>query len=83
MDLAVMRGRPFRPATLSSLLSLVCDVPECKGAIGLYRRSEDGAMPNRAEHKAKNRGCSLGDCFDGVKRPSPKPIEPEEESIGE
>jgi hypothetical protein len=57
--------------------------PECKGAIGLYRRSEDGAMPNRAEHKARNHGCSLGDCFDGVKRPSPKPIEPEEESVGE
>jgi hypothetical protein len=57
--------------------------PECKGAIGLYRRSEDGTMPNRAEHKAKNHGCSLGDCFDGLKRPALKPIEPEEDSVGE
>jgi hypothetical protein len=57
--------------------------PECKGAIGLYRKSEDGAVPNRAEHKAKNPGCSLGDSFDGVKRPASKQIEPEEESIGE
>ena len=57
--------------------------PECKGAIGLYRKSEDGARPNRGEHKARNRGCSLDDAFDGVKRPSPKQIEPEEESIGE
>jgi len=42
--------------------------PECKGAIGLFRRSEDGSMPNRGKHKAKNRGCSLGDCFDGVQK---------------
>jgi len=25
--------------------------PECKGAIGLYRKSEDGVRPNRGEHK--------------------------------
>lgn len=57
--------------------------PECKGAVTLFRRSEDNAMPNRGEHKVKNRGCSLGDCFDGVKRLALKPIEPDEESIGE
>jgi len=55
--------------------------PECKGAIGLYRRSEDGAMPNRGEHKARNRGCSLGDCFDGIRRMAANPIEPNEESM--
>ena len=55
--------------------------PECKGAIGLYRRSEDGSMPNRGEHKARNRGCSLGDCFDGVRRMAVNPIEPNEEAV--
>jgi hypothetical protein len=57
--------------------------PECKGAVGLRRKSTDDATPNRGEHKVKNRGCSLGDCFDGVKRLALKPIEPEEESISE
>ena len=55
--------------------------PECKGAIGLYRKSEDGSMPNRGKHKAKNRGCSLGDCFDGVHRMAVNPIEPNEEAV--
>lgn len=55
--------------------------PECEGAIGLYRRSEDGAMPNRGEHKARNRGCSLGDCFDGIHRMAVNPIEPDEQSV--
>lgn len=57
--------------------------PECKGMIALRRKTEDGAMPNRGEHRAKNRGCSLGDCFDGEKRLAANPIEPDEESIGE
>ncbi len=57
--------------------------PECKGIIALRRKTEDGTQPNRAEHRAKNRGCSLGDCFDGVKRLASNPIEPNEESIGE
>lgn len=55
--------------------------PECKGAIGLFRRSEDGAMPNRGEHKKRNPGCSLGNCFDGVRKLAANPIEPNEESI--
>lgn len=55
--------------------------PECKGAIGLFRRSEDGAKPNRGEHKKKNPGCSLGDCFDGAPRMAANPIEPNQESI--
>ncbi len=57
--------------------------PECKGAVGLHRKSEDDTKPNRGVHKVKNRGCSLGDCFDGVKRLALKPIEPDEESISE
>ncbi len=55
--------------------------PECKGAIGLFRRTEDETTVNRAEHKRKNPGCSLGNCFDGVKRLAANPIEPEEESV--
>lgn len=55
--------------------------PECKGAVALFRRSEDGATPNRAEHKAKNRGCSLGVCFDGVHKLAANPIEPNEVSV--
>jgi hypothetical protein len=55
--------------------------PECKGAIGLFRRSEDGAKPNRGEHKRRNPGCSLGDCFDKVRRNAVNPIEPDEESV--
>src|ERR1035441_5087965 len=54
--------------------------PECKGAIGLFKRSENGAMPDRGEHKVRNRGCSLGDCFDGVHQMKANPIEPNEES---
>lgn len=55
--------------------------PECKGSIGLFRASADGAMPNRGEHKVRNHGCSLGDCFDGVRRLAVKPIEPDEGSV--
>jgi hypothetical protein len=40
--------------------------PECKGAIGLFRRSADDAKPNRAEHK---------------KKLAANPIEPNEESV--
>ncbi len=54
--------------------------PECKGAVGLFRSTENGAMPNRAEHKKRNKGCSLGDCFTGVKQPADVTIEPDQES---
>ena len=57
--------------------------PECKGMIALRRKTEDGAMPNRGEHRAKNRGCSLDGSFDGVKRLASNPIEPDEQSIGD
>jgi hypothetical protein len=55
--------------------------PECKGAIGLFRRSQDGAIPDRGEHKKRNPGCSLGVCFDGVRRMAVNPIEHNEESV--
>jgi uncharacterized protein with PIN domain len=55
--------------------------PECKGAIGLFRRSEDDATANRAEHKKRNPGCSLGEHFDGTHRLADNPIEPNEESV--
>lgn len=55
--------------------------PECKGAIGLFRRSQDGAMPNRGEHKVRNPGCSLGDCFNGIRQLAVNPIEPDERSV--
>src|SRR5450755_4215237 len=55
--------------------------PECKGAIGLFRGSQNGAMPDRGEHRVRNRGCSLGDCFGGAHRMAVNPIEPNEESV--
>jgi hypothetical protein len=54
--------------------------PECKGAIGLYAASENKRMPERGEHKVRNYGCSLGDCFDGTPRLATLAIEPELES---
>jgi hypothetical protein len=57
--------------------------PECKGAVGLFRASSNEALPDRAEHKKRNPGCSLGDCFDGIKRQATSPIEPDEKSINE
>jgi hypothetical protein len=55
--------------------------PECKGAIGLFRKSDDGAMPDRGEHRKRNPGCSLGDCFNGVRQPAQNQIEPNEASV--
>jgi len=57
--------------------------PECKGAVGLFRASTSKATPDRAEHKKKNPGCSLGDCFNGIKRLAVSPIEPNEKSVNE
>ena len=54
--------------------------PECKGAVGLYAASLNKRMPDRGEHKVRNPGCSLGDCFDGNPRMASLPIEPEESS---
>jgi hypothetical protein len=40
--------------------------PECYGAVRLHRAAEDGSSPMHAEHRKRNRGCSVGDCFDGT-----------------
>jgi hypothetical protein len=57
--------------------------PECKGAVRLFRKSSEDATLDRAEHKTKNPGCSLCDCFTGTKRLAVNPIEPGEPSINE
>jgi hypothetical protein len=31
-------------------------------------------MAAHGEHFRRNKGCSLGDCFDGVKRMHPSPL---------
>jgi len=57
--------------------------PECKGGIRLFAGSENGRMPERGEHKDRNPGCSLGDCFDGNRHLATLPIEPEQDSYVE
>jgi hypothetical protein len=57
--------------------------PECKGAVGLFSSSANGKMPERAEHKSRNPGCTLGDCFDGLKRMASLPIEEDQESYAD
>jgi hypothetical protein len=48
--------------------------PECLGKLRLYPASLEKDTPGYARHLSKNTGCSLGDCFDGQKRPHPKPV---------
>ena len=55
--------------------------PECKGAVGLFCASDNGRMPNRAEHRKRNRGCSLGDCFEGTHQLATNPIDENEKSL--
>ena len=57
--------------------------PACKGAIGLYSGSDNGRMPERGEHRVRNQGCPLGDCYDGNFRIASLPIEPEQESYSD
>jgi hypothetical protein len=40
--------------------------PECEGAVRLHQASSDGKMAAHAEHWKINRGCSLGDEYEGV-----------------
>jgi hypothetical protein len=42
--------------------------PECFGKVKLMSVSENPPMAAHGEHFQRNKGCSLGDCFDGVKR---------------
>lgn len=73
------RNRKFdwQPISVSAALRLRDDVfrcPECFGRVTLMSASEKPPMEAHGEHRARNRGCSLGDCFDGVKRPHPNPV---------
>jgi hypothetical protein len=49
--------------------------PECFGRVRLHQASIDSEIEAHAVHFARNKGCSLGDCFDGTKRPHPKAIQ--------
>jgi hypothetical protein len=49
--------------------------PECEGAVRLHRTSDDGTVPAHAEHRKRNPGCSLGDCFDGKPKKADKRID--------
>jgi hypothetical protein len=48
--------------------------PECLGKVRLHAASAEKEHPAYGKHLGKNAGCSLGDCFDGVKRPHIKAI---------
>jgi hypothetical protein len=48
--------------------------PECLGRVRLRAASAEKETIDRGEHFSKNQGCSLGDCFNGEKRPHPKPL---------
>jgi hypothetical protein len=47
--------------------------PECHGQVRLHEASIDG-MVVHFEHYERNRGCSLGDCFDGNPKMHPWPL---------
>jgi hypothetical protein len=49
--------------------------PECLGRVRLRQAAAEPGSEAYADHYAKNKGCSLGDCFDGTKKPHPKPIQ--------
>ncbi len=48
--------------------------PECHGEVRAHNASASG-MAAHFEHYVGHAGCSLGNSFDGTKRPHPKPIE--------
>jgi hypothetical protein len=48
--------------------------PECFGRVRLMSASENPPMAAHGEHFRRNKGCSLGDCFDGEKRIHPSPL---------
>lgn len=41
---------------------------ECHGRVKLMCAGPNGVPQAHPEHYARNRGCSLGDCFDGTAR---------------
>lgn len=48
--------------------------PECFGRVRLMSASSNPPMAAHGEHFRRNKGCSLGDCFDGVKRIHTSPL---------
>jgi hypothetical protein len=48
--------------------------PECLGKVKLMSPSENPSMAAHGEHFQRNKGCSLGDCFDGVARIHSSPL---------
>lgn len=48
---------------------------ECKGPIRLHKQGRNGSTRPHAEHRERFSGCSLGDCFDGNRRPNPNPVQ--------
>lgn len=47
---------------------------ECFGRAKLMSASEIPPMEAHGEHFQRNKGCSLGDCFDGEKRVHSSPL---------
>jgi hypothetical protein len=50
--------------------------PECLGRVRLMSASKNPPMAAHGEHFQRNKGCSLGDCFDGKKRIHSSPLMP-------
>lgn len=48
--------------------------PECLGRVRLRAASPEKGLAERGEHYSKNPGCSLGEAYDGQKKPHIKPI---------
>ena len=47
---------------------------ECHGQIKIMRAGHGGAPRSHPEHYERHKGCSLGNCFDGERRPHPKQV---------
>jgi len=65
------RGFGWHPISVNDALRLRDDTfrcPECHGKVRLHSASTEAGMAAHGEHRQRNRGCSLGDCFDGEKR---------------
>jgi hypothetical protein len=48
--------------------------PECFGRVKLMSESKEPPMAAHGEHFQRNKGCSLGFCFDGEKRTHHSPL---------
>jgi hypothetical protein len=51
---------------LASSRTLHC--PECHGQVRAHRACSNGTRAHM-EHHERHKGCSCGDCFDGLSRP--------------